>query len=289
MTSQGYEIFEDGVTRGLLVKGEWSAETPAVMKRERISHLRLSILAGWRGEDLTILNEVPWVKRLDLIGIKISNPAALYSLSNLNELTIDGVTPNLDFAKLPNLTSVTLGKWHSKKFSSVFFCDRLTRLSIGGYAGEDLAEFGGLVNLQSLSLGYSRLRSLRVHPELRNLTRLSIVHNAILQSLFGLARFPALLVLWLEKMSKLSDLAELARVKNLRTLIVGDCPQVSSIASVASLAQLETVGLMHRTNIRDGNLKLLSKLPKLKYASFDNRKHYDAKSEEFPKTLPAFY
>lgn len=60
-----------------------------------------------------------------------------------------------------------------------------------------------------------------------------------------------------------------------------DLGSVSSLRCLSGLTELEEVLIYGSTNVRDGDLGWLANLPKVKNLSFQNRRHYTHKREEF--------
>jgi len=63
------------------------------------------------------------------------------------------------------------------------------------------------------------------------------------------------------------------------------CGDIESIDFATALESLETMGLMGGTNVLDGDLSGLLKLPVLRFAGVDKKKHYSHTPAELTKHL----
>jgi len=73
----------------------------------------------------------------------------------------------------------------------------------------------------------------------------------------------------------------LSSLVNLGILHLNDDGILESLGPIALLANLREVLFYETTNIADGNLAMLKKLPQLEKVSFQNRRHYSHKREDF--------
>ncbi len=251
--------------------------------------LALSSYAGFHETDISFIEEIPFLDRLDLMIPSLTDVNSLYALKGLKELSVETSKVAINFAQFPELLSVAIGSWSAKKFESVFNCPTLRRIVINKLPEELLPQFGNLLQLENISIAFSSLNKISGLPRLNSLTRLSLVMCNSLVTLDGIEELPNLIVLWVEKAKKLTDISSLRTLNRLRTLILKDCPRISSIAPLTGLQNLETVGLMQTTRINDGDLLPLKTLPKLGCVRFLDRRHYTYRLKDFPQDRDPFY
>lgn len=158
---------------------------------------------------------------------------------------------------------------------------------MSGFSGLDLRSFGSIQTLENLAVSFSKINSLAGIDGLPRLVRLSLAKVNHLQTLNGIEGCDKLLLLWIEGAKVLSRLDALATLRGLRTLNLTDCPNIETLQPISGLPQLEAVWFFGTTNVRDGDLSPLTTLPKLTYAKFVDRGHYNRRSVEFPKSTPA--
>lgn len=94
-------------------------------------------------------------------------------------------------------------------------------------------------------------------------------------------------MLSLNNCQNIRSLQCLSSLVSLETLHLASMGELDSLSFLVFLTQLECFNFSGSTNIKDGNLTLLTKLPKLKLVGFQNRKHYTHKFKELQKILDA--
>jgi hypothetical protein len=67
----------------------------------------------------------------------------------------------------------------------------------------------------------------------------------------------------------------------LKKLFLNNCGDIQSLRPIQSLKDLEWVIFYESTNVLDGDLTPILHLKKLSRLSFQNRRHYSHKREEF--------
>ena len=290
----GYEIIKRPSGEILSLKGKWRDEVSEVAVARGLKHLRISVYAGWQGDEIGFLLRLGQIETLDIVAPTVRDFSPLYSLSRLRKLSLNGKTGSIDFTQLPALEDVSLGSWSAKHMSSVFRCGNLKNLAIAGYSGPDLREFDPLTQkLEGLSLGRLKIENLFGLPAFPRLIRLFITLAARLKSLEGVERSLGLQVLCVEQARELTRIDAVAQLRKLRTLIFSNCPQIESIRCIEGLPELATVGLMEKTNVIDGDIAVLKTLPALIHARFVDRPHYSNRRAEFPaekgRLAPPFF
>ena len=273
----------------LVLTSAWSAEAAAFMIQNRIVGLRLSGYLGWESRDLNFLQESPFVEYLEILTTELSDVRGLYLLKQLKYLYLEGKTPPIRFYDLPRLQTLALGKVNVPLYRNLLDVKSLRKLSLAAPHASILNELGQLTVLQDLGISRTRIVNLGCVGVLPGLRKLSLVSCNSLVTLKGIETARHLVVLYVEQARHLKDVSSLASLHLLRTLVLNQCPEIESIGAIAGLPQLETVGLMQTTNVRDGDLTALKALPKLCYASFINREHYSSTNEEFPKAGTPYY
>ncbi len=72
------------------------------MLDENIKRLVLSGYFGWRSPDLTFLDSIPFVERIDLMVPRVKDVTPLYRLPELKDLSVGGNVAPIDFTKIPS-------------------------------------------------------------------------------------------------------------------------------------------------------------------------------------------
>src|SRR5207248_2122084 len=281
---ENYKIIQRGSEKAVLLKGEWTPNLRDVMLQQNVTTLIVSAYVGWKGSSFAFLTDITFLERLELLVPPIPDPSPLYTLRGLRYLSIDANKDPLDFRNFLALETVALGIWKQQSYNSMFQCFTLRKIVLTAFPEQCLPFLSTLPLLENLSLTFCKFTDVLQLGELPGLTRFSLMNSKRLNTQDGIECCPSVTVLWVEQANALQDINAVAHLKKLRTLILKDCTKLSSLRPVADLSQLETVGLMQSTNVADGDLSPLERLPHLRNATFKDRRHYSHQSDHFPKT-----
>lgn len=188
-----FEIREDdhGIGKVLIVKGAYSQAVNSYLKEHHIYALRLSDSAGFKGDDLSFLRELNFLKSLEVYcwgakGIKI--------IEHLPQLEVLGLQcKSAQKIDLSNFSKLRVAKvtW-AKGLSSIFMCSSIEYLNIQNYPNSDLTALSNMVNLRSLYLTSRKLESLKGIETCNNLEILDLYNCQKLVSLSGTELCPKL-------------------------------------------------------------------------------------------------
>jgi len=247
------------------------------IRRNRLT--RILITGGWyKRKDLDFLTDLAdFLEGIVILPDKIE----LKLVNKLKMLTSLGVGDNgrdtIDLANFPKLESAAV-KW-GRRLTGLESCRNLKSLTINGYnpTKKNMTEFPDLPSLEELW-----------------------IFKGNLQSLEGIGRLP-LKFLWLYSLPKLVSISAVTSLsESLRKLQIESCRQVTDFESLRSMRALEKLMISQcgpipsidfikeisslfffsfsGTNILDGDL---SPLEGLKYAGFDDKRHYSRKWKDF--------
>lgn len=279
----GAVMLEPG-TYGLraVLKTSWSDQLAGFLIDSGTVELELNQAKGWKGNDLSFLSELPHLKSFEIFDFSIRNIAPIHSLHNLRRL---GVTTycrtELDFSAFPELESCGL-EWRPRAVS-LFDCVTLRRLFVNRYKGKDLAPFSQLVNLESLAILNALVESLCGLSALNRLRSLRLGGLKRLTSLAGIEALRNLEELEIHTCRAIGSIEEVGSLLRLRKLHLNNDGDVRSLKPLERLNDLESVLFYESTNVLDGDLSPLLRLPNLSRVSFQNRRHYSHRREEFDR------
>jgi len=264
----------------LVVTSKWNKEYENYLIKHNIKELNLNYARGWIEEDIYFLKEIHFLEGLSITAfeINISQINDLHALRTLSLSTFSN--SEIDFNNFPNLEDCFL-EWRSKT-ESIFNCITLKRLCINQYKGKDTSQFARLTNLNNLRILNSPIRSLEGLASLKKLVSLEIANFRKLESLKGIETLTQLEELQIHGCKKIDNIELLARLTNLKILYLCNVGMIDNIKPLLNLKELEQFIFYEDTNIADGDLTPLTKLPKLNYVAFQNRKHYSHKREMLP-------
>lgn len=274
-------FLEDGkYGKRMVVTSKWNNVFEQYIVNQDIRELCLNYAKGWKGENLLFLNSLSNLQGFIIIDWNIADISPIHNLHSLRYLQISTYCKTaIDFTQFPLLEECRL-EWRAKT-NSLFDCRSLKILFLNRYSAKDTSKFSQLINLESLSLANSPIRSLDGLKLLTKLKFLGLYNLRKLESLSGIEELYHLEELEINGCRSLRSIKEVEKLANLRKLQFCDDGDIDSIKYLESLTNLESVLFYGSTNVLDGDLSFLKKLPRLKKVSFQNRKHYSHKGVDF--------
>ncbi len=258
----------------------WSDEITDLLLRRGVEELELNNAKGWRGDNVSFLAKLPRLEALTIIDLNIRSVAPIHFLSELRALeVITYCRTELRFSTFPRLEECALG-WRPKA-SSLFGCATLKKLFVDGYDGKSADPFGKLFGLESLAILNSPLVDVRGLASLGNLRSLRLANLRRLSSLAGIERLRRLEELEIHTCRSIGSIDEIGALSQLRALNLSNDGGISSLKPLEKLMKLESILFYESTNILDGDLSPLLDGKHLARVSFQNRRHYSHRREDF--------
>jgi hypothetical protein len=245
-----------------------------------IAELELNDGKGWRGDDLSFLNEFRHLLGFKIIDLNIKSVEPIHALHSLQALDVlTHCKTELRFAQFPDLVECGL-EWRPKAMS-LFDCVGLKRLYVNRFDGANADPFGRLINLESLTILGSPIVSLEGLSPLAKLRSLRLGDFRKLESLKGIENLIRLEKLEINTCRKIGSIEQIANFVNLRELHLNNLGRIASLKPIGSLHNLWCLTFYESTDILDGDLSPLFGLPNLQKISFQNRRHYSHRREDF--------
>ncbi len=247
------------------------------MKKE-IRELELNWAKGFKAENLSFLENLTELQAFTICDYTINDISQIERLKNLRELQISTYckTP-INFNNFPKLETLSL--FWRKGVSGLENLKNLKRLFLYKYnpACKDLSELSSLKNLEYLSLKIPSIQSVGGVEKLSGLKFLGIYGGTKLQNIDRLAELESLQTLEIDTCRKINDITVIGKLAGLQTLSISNCDDIESLKPISKLANLTELRFIESTNIKDGDIKIVNGLPKLKTIMFQDRKHYNLK------------
>lgn len=273
--------FEEGeFGKKAVLTSPWSASIHSEIIQARPEELELNAAKGWSGTDLKFVESYDWLKSFTIIDMKIDDISAVMSLHGLVSLSI--VTyckTKLDFTRFPDLRNCSL-EWR-RGAESLFDCVMLTDLFLNCYDGKSSSPFSSLVNLRTLAILNSPLSELNGLAGLKGLRSLRLAGLKLLSSLDGLEHLHRLEKFEMQLCKSVHSLAPLGSLKNLVDVNISNNGKLDSLSPLGALPKLRSVLFYESTDIVDGDLRPIFDNPGISKVSFQNRRHYSHKREQF--------
>ncbi|MGY8773176.1 hypothetical protein [Spongiibacter tropicus] len=288
MTRNSYFIdsAENGMGLALVLKGPWSDDFIGIIKKEHISVLRLSYSAGWKGENISFLENLQGIglRGVEVYAWDIKDITPLEFIPDIEYLGLQ-----CQFTKAPDFSGfrrlkICKFQWRPKAIS-IFNCSNLEVLNIINYREENLKILKNMPDLKRLQITSRKLTSLTGIELLEHLRILDLAECTNLKSLDGIEKCKKLQIVELENCKRVSDVSSLGALANLRQLVLTNCGHIISLQPLTKCLLLERLTFNGDTNVEDGELTPLLDIPELKQIVFVDRQHYTQKREQISAML----
>lgn len=265
-----------------IIKGVWQDTYLKLLLYKGVQELELNDSKGWRGDNVDFLKLLPDLKSLIIIDFSIKSIEPIHNLSGLLKLEISTYckTP-INFNAFPKL--VECGFEWIKGSDSLFEASSIQRLFINSYDKKSSDVFSKLFNLKELSILNSPLENIQGLAALKDLKVLRLGNLKKVTSLQGLQDLHELEELEIQRCKGISTISEVLQLKKLNRLLLIDLGDIASIKGLENLTELKDFLFYESTNIIDGDLLPITKLKSLNKISYQNRKHYSHRREDFGK------
>jgi len=266
----------------MVVCDAFTEDMASYCAKNKIAGLELNWAKGFKGDDLSFLKNLHFLKSFTICDYNIKDISPIHHLENLRQLDISTYckTP-LDFAAFDRLEELSL--FWRPGIKSLSKCNNLRRLFLYKYnpPTKDLSEIAKLTNLRALSLKIPTIFSIGDVAAMEKLESLGIYGATKLTDIAGLGKLKNLKELNIDCCKKINDFDTIMNLQDLEHLSLSNDGPIKSLAPVAKLKKLKDLYFIESTNIKNGDLSCLKELPGLTKISFQNRKHYNLKREQF--------
>jgi hypothetical protein len=275
---------EDGkYGRRAVITSSWHEVMTSYLLANHVVELELNDGKGWRGANIDFLEQLPELRSFQILDFPISSVEPIHFLKKLRVLQVSTYCrTEIRFSSFPQLEECSL-EWRPKA-DSLFECTTLKKLFVNRYRGRDTEPFGRLIELQDLAIlnaPVANLNGLRSLERVRNL-RLAVLTK--LTSLDGIEALVNLEQLDINTCRRIRSIEAVRFLPKLRKLFVDNSGEIESLKPIRELRNLEAVIFYESTNILDGDLSPLLNRPNLTRVSFQNRRHYSHRREQFARS-----
>ncbi|MFA5292201.1 MAG: hypothetical protein WC496_04110 [Phycisphaerae bacterium] len=278
-----FDVKQGKYGKKLVLTTGWSKQITEYFLSNKIKELDLNIAFGWNDRDLEFLKELKGLLSLDILAGIREDISPIHYLSDLKELTLQVIhKTKIDFSCFPKLEKVGLD-W-SPKIKSVLECKSLKRILMCKYKSDkrDLSAFSNLPNLEELCFKICNIERIGDISNLKNLQTLELHWASKLTSLKGLEVLKGLQILHIDTCRRVNRIDAVGKLEKLEEFYLPNCKDIESLKPMANLKNLRIFEFPDSTNIVDGDLTVLKKLPKLSQVCFVDRRHYNLKESDMP-------
>lgn len=230
--------------------------------------------------DLSNLRKITFLKELYISGGHYINGQILEDLTQLEHIFI--------FQNENNKTIINLSKLINLKFLNIQNCvnnitgfeslKNLETLILAKYQpkSRDFTMMN-LPNLSNFELVQPRIETFAGMSNMKNIKCLTIFRSPTLKTIKEISILEKLEYLILDHAKNIVDFDTLKNNKSLKYLSILDSGVMDNLIFIRELKKLE-FAVIRGTNVKDGNMTFLKDL---RYAAFDNKKHYNYRFKDF--------
>lgn len=264
------------------IKTKWKDSLIDLLVNRDIRELELNIGKGWRGKNIEFLKELPHLRSLVIGDLTLELIEPIHYLHELIELELETYSDSpVNFNAFPKLTSCWF-EW-IKGSDSLFDCRNLKSLGVNNYKKKSSEPFSRLMKLEQLALLNSPVEDLAGLFELKHLKELRIARLSKITDLGQISLLKELKILDIGTCKGIRSVSEVFFLGKLKALFLSNIGDIETLRGIESLTELEQLIFDESTNIVDGDLSPILSLKRLKKISFQNRRHYTHRREDFGK------
>lgn len=265
-----------------IIKTAWKDSFLKSLLDKEIGELELNDGKGWKSENVDFLEFLPSLSSLIIIDLNLKSIDAIHHLNELKELKIITYCKKpINFHCFPKLIDCSF-EWINGS-ESLFEVSNIEKLFINNYKEKSSKVFSKLINLTELTILNSSIEDLQGISILKNLKSLRLGNLKKVSSLQGIGELQQLEVLEVQRCKEVFTVFEIFDLSNLKCLLLLDLGEIASIKGIETLSNLEDFLFYGSTNVLDGDISPVFKLKNLVKISFQNRRHYTHKREDFGK------
>ncbi len=263
-----------------VIVGIWSNDMVKPLLDGHVVELELNDGKGWRGSDVKFLAELRQLQALKIIDFKIASVEPIHQLAQLRALEVmTYCKSDIEFSAFPLLEDCGL-EWRPGA-ASLFDLRTLKKLFINNYDGKNTDSFSNLINLETLAILTAPLEQICGLSVLRKLRSLRLGNLRRLTSLAGIEQLTNLEDLDINTCRHIRSIDEIGFLHQLRRLHLDNDGPITSLKPLGELRGLELITFYESTTIVDGDLSPLLSQKNLARVSFQNRRHYSHRRENF--------
>lgn len=279
----GFKIFDgagDEWGPFLVIETRRIKDCVEYLRKTGITRIHLNSFHGYEAPDLQPVSSLGFID-----GLTTPDDLDFGELRRFRNLRVLGLPDNgidtIDLSWFKSLEQCAVT--YSKRLLGLADCEKLRNLTLTDYDSKkkDFGSFPTLPLLEEFVLIRSKIQRF---DGLGRLLRLRYFNAALMYNLVSIAGLgecrDTLEVVILENCKRIEDLEEIGQLTRLRKLILSECSQLESLKFILRLPDLEFLSFWGTTKILDGDLSYCIEHPTLRYAGFDNKRHYSHKFEQ---------
>lgn len=262
--------------KGLIIEGDWTSSIEAFIQEHDVRALFLNSSKGWTGIECSFLRRLKSIEELNIISPQSTGLEAIEEMDSLEELSLaTNTTSRISFAKLAHLRKCFLDWWRGAE--TIFGSPALEDLYLYGAKLSSFEPLRDMRSLRALNLSSANIEDLKPIASLSGLQRLELVDCRKVASFESLVLLSELRWLRIEGVRDLGEIDFVGALNQLEVLQLSGVGVIRSLHSLERLLNLRAFAFPDNSNVSDGDLAVLTRLPRLAMLMFAPRKHYSHK------------
>jgi len=277
----GFRLRRESYGLSLILDESRIDESVEFMIQRNLKALEINHMFHYSSHNLEHLVSFPFVKHLNIVA-PITDYEGLYYLKKLQTLYLQtGATNAVVFSGFRQLKECMFC-WSRMTGETILDCQKLKSLHIDRFPYSNLKILGKLPYLSKLTLSNStHVLELTGISSLRRLNSLDLSYLPSLRQIRDIKHLDQLRSLEVYTCKGIEDLESIGNIRNLESLMLNNVGSIPSIEFIRDLRGLRRFHFIESTNVRSGDLRPIADAESLRDVSFQNRKHYTHKREDF--------
>lgn len=247
------------------------------LKKKQVNSISIS-LKDEADKRVKNIKSISQFSELKGIGLNYYCYDTLQELSDLIKLEYLDLTGKslmpIPFELLKSLWCIYLN-YDKKTCQSIFECENLEYIFIDNYSDSSSINFTKFKKAKMIGLIKSKIIEFDAIQDTTQLEHIGIGYNLKLETLKWLKRNNSLTSVAFQNCKNIKDWEYIAEVSNIEKVYIENCGELKSLQFLRHLPNLKEIRIIGTTSVKDGKVKDLMNLPKLKFLFIPVKKEYD--------------
>ncbi|MCY6356884.1 leucine-rich repeat protein [Bacteroides thetaiotaomicron] len=185
----------------------------------------------------------------------------------------------IPFSSLGSLWCIYLN-YDKRSCKSFFECVNLEYIFIDNYTETSSKDFEKFEKAKRIGLMKCKIIEFDAIKNMSKLEHIGIGYNSKMKTLKWLDGNNSLKSVAIQNCKNIKDWEIIGSLEKIQKLTIENCGELPSLNWLQQLTNLEEIRIIGTTSVKDGKIKEIMKIPKLKYLFVPVKKEYDVTLQE---------
>lgn len=230
--------------------------------------------------DIKNISEYEELRGLNLNSYYYESITDLSRFKKLEYLNILGKSNGeIPFSSLGSLWCIYLN-YDKRSCKSFFECVNLEYIFIDNYTETSSKDFEKFEKAKRIGLMKCKIIEFDAIKNMSKLEHIGIGYNSKMKTLKWLDGNNSLKSVAIQNCKNIKDWEIIGSLEKIQKLTIENCGELPSLNWLQQLTNLEEIRIIGTTSVKDGKIKEIMKIPKLKYLFVPVKKEYDVTLQE---------